>query len=221
MLHRLIHQLLHAREFLGGRRAVHGAHDVPAHLRRANICAKIDAGALLLQPPEVPVKIAPICGQVIMLKEVTAISQGRIVLWSNGYAFAGYPGSDSLSQFADSLLVDQQIPLGLLQHVNEPGRYHQSFGVNQTFGRGVGRRPAQKADAVGCNADVGIDPRVPGAIHHAAVTDEKCRTAARRPPQRTAARRVAPGTFSWLLHNLEIQFETIPRIAGDSTRAFP
>src|SRR5262249_42621210 len=172
LLHRLLHQLLHARQFLGGRRPVHGAHYVTAHLRRADIRAQIDAGALLLQPMEVPVEIAPIRSQVIMLKEVAAIGQGGIVLWSNGYAFAGYPRSDSLSQFAQSLLVDQQVPLGLLQHVNESGRHNQSFGVDQSFSRGVGGYPAQRADAVAGNADVSIDPWVPGAVYDPAVPDE-------------------------------------------------
>ena len=40
-----------------------------------------------------------------------------------GVAFAGDLSGDALCQLADCLLVDQQVDLGLAQHVDESGSY--------------------------------------------------------------------------------------------------
>src|SRR2546426_5268193 len=81
-------------------------------------------------------------------------------------------GGNSLGQLAEGLLVNQQVPLGLLQHVDEAGGDDQSLCINHLLGRGVGRRTPYQADAIPRDADVGIHPRVSHAVHNAPVADE-------------------------------------------------
>src|SRR5713226_8493496 len=119
--HRLLHQLSHAGEFFGSGRAVRAAYDAPSHLRSANISTKIYAYALLLQAAKVAVEITPVYSQVVVLEKIVAVGQGLIVLRSNGPALARDPGGNSLGQLAEGLLVNQQVPFGLLQHVDEAG----------------------------------------------------------------------------------------------------
>ena len=107
-----------------------------------------------------------------MLKEIAAVSQGLIILWSNRSTFAGDSRGDALSQLAEGLLVNQQIPLRLFQHVNKSGTDNQSLCIKYAFGSSVGRRASDEGDAVVFDADIGLYPRVSCAIHDVAITYE-------------------------------------------------
>src|SRR5262249_60053276 len=156
----------------GSGHSLQSADHVEPHRGCADVGAQIDARALFFQPAKVAVKIAPIDGEVVVLEKITALGYGCVILRRDGPAFTGDAAGDPLGQLADSLLINQQVGLRLLQHVNKAGSNNEPFSVNHAFGGGLGRRAAEKTDAVAGYTDIRINPWVAGTVHDTAVTDQ-------------------------------------------------
>ena len=152
--------------------AVAGANHQAADLGRSDIRAKIDAAALLRQALEIFLQRAPVGGDVVVLQDVGVLRVERVIGRRDRFAFAGDLRGHALGQFADRLLVDQQVELRLPQHVDEAGRDDESGGIDGALGSHARTGMADKRDTIPDNAHVGIGPRISAAIDDAAGTNE-------------------------------------------------
>ena len=110
---------------------------------------------------------------MVVLEKIAAVSQSLLVLRCNGSALARNACRDALRELAECLLVNQQVPLGLLQHVDESGRDYQTPSIHDTPGGRICRGMAYERDAVSGDADIRINPRVACSVHDSTVADKK------------------------------------------------
>ena len=96
----------------------------------------------------------------------------RVIGRRDRLAFAGDLRGHALGQFADRLLVHQQIELRLPQHVDETRRDDESGGIDGALGRHARTGMANEGNAITDDANVGIGPWIAAAIDDASVADE-------------------------------------------------
>ena len=124
------------------------------------------------QALEISLQRGPVRGEMEVLVIISALLIEHVVGGSDGVAFAGDFGGDALRQFADCLLVDEQVGFRLAEHVDEAGRNDQPFGIDRALGNERGIGLAYEGDAISDNAHVGIDPGIAAAIDDAAIANE-------------------------------------------------
>ena len=154
-----------------GRAIIVADHQV-ADLRSADVGPEVDAASLLDQSLEILFQRTPIGSHVKVLLDIGALGIEFVVGGRDRSAFAGDLGGHALGQFADRLLIDEQVELGLPQHVDEAGRDDQSGGIDGALRFHAGTSAANKRNAVADDADVGISPRVSAAVDQASVANE-------------------------------------------------
>jgi hypothetical protein len=114
----------------------------------------------------------PINSDVKMLGPILRVFDKTRVLRRNRFALSGDLGGDALSQFADSLLVHEQVLLGLSEHVNESRSNDQTLGIDSALGSDGRSRVSDESNMVADNADVGVCPGIAAAVDEFAVADE-------------------------------------------------
>src|SRR5581483_4978870 len=170
--HGLRDEFLHAFEFFGRWRTVGVAQHHLAHLRRPHVSAEVYARALLFETLEVLVEGAPVHGQVKMFLDIPKFINHCLVQRRDGSTLAGDFGGNALSEFADGLLVDEEVEFGLAEHVDEAGGHDQAARVNDTLRLHLIGGFADERDLVTDNPDIGVLPGIAAAIHNFAIADE-------------------------------------------------
>jgi hypothetical protein len=153
LLHRLIDERFHAREFVRRRSAVDGADHVAANLRCANIRAEIDPDPLLPKTREILRERSPVRRDAVVLVFGLVCGECRIRLRSDRVAFTGNLGRNALINFGWRARIDQDGQLGLAEHVDEARGDHHPLRVDRFLRRRAGEIP-DRGDAPVANANV-------------------------------------------------------------------
>src|SRR5437660_9970608 len=97
---------------------------------------------------------------MIVFEKIATISLSLLVLRCNGSPLSSNSCRDGLRQLATCLLVDQQVRLGLLQHVNESWGDDHTFAINDALGCGIDGRAADPPNSVAGDAPLRLTPCV-------------------------------------------------------------
>src|SRR6185436_2532622 len=120
------------------------------------------------EPRKVFAERSPVSGDVEVFQQRLEFLEYVIVQGSGGSAFAGDFGGDALKDFRFGSWIDEQIRLGLAEHVDKAGRYDHTGGVDAAAGASGTYMP-DLDDAIAANRNVAVEPGIPGAIDDAPV----------------------------------------------------
>ena len=186
--HRVAHQRLHLLHL--GRRGLallHALHVLP-HRRRAHERSEIQRRPVLFhgaQPAIESMRAVEPRGRSGAPQALHRF-QRLLVGWRRRPSLAHDLRRDPLRHVADHAAVTrQQRSLRRSLNIDEPRRHHQAMRIDALLRRRVAQacpRASTRTIRSAANRDVAIEPRIPGAIHHAPAADHQVVRASCAPP---------------------------------------
>ncbi len=148
------------------------AHDSEPHLRRTDERGDVDGAAAAREVREVSVQIAPIFLYAVLLHPHGIVDDKEVRERCDGAALARDLGRNALTDLAEHAVVDQDVCLGLAEHVDESGCDHQARHVDRVS-RLRAAEVSHRRDTVAADGDVAAVSRVAAAVHDPAATQDQ------------------------------------------------